>query len=116
MLNEEPSDENHLLLSIISSSFSVIEEQIHEARLRRRQWELSSLLRGKQGLVSRPLSRVFSMSTGNLEQLTKGPPTVRRFSEFSVSSIPELDAEVHEVLLEKYSDRLLEMVAKKLGK
>lgn len=56
------------------------------------------------------------MSTGNLDQLTKGPPTVRRFSEFSVSSIPEVDAEVHEVLLEKYSDRLLEMVAKKLGK
>ena len=116
MLNEEPSDESHRLMSYISSTFSAIEEHIHEARVRRRQWELSSLPRGKSGSGSRPLGGMMSMSTGNLDQLTKGPPSVRRFSEFSISSIPEVDAEVHEVLLEKYSNRLLEMVAQKLSK
>lgn len=116
-MSEEPSDESHRLLSYISSTFSAIEEQIHESRVRRRHWELSSLPRGNPGPGSRPLSGMLSMSTGNLDQIGyKGPPSVRRFSEFSISAIPEVDAEVHEVLLEKYSNRLLEMVAQKLSK
>ena len=56
------------------------------------------------------------MSTGNLDQIgSKGYP-LRRHSELSISAIPEVEVEVHEVLLEKYSDRLLEMVAQKLRK
>lgn len=101
------------MLSYISSTFSAIEDQIHESRLRRRQWELSSLPRGKPG--SRPLGGALSFSTGNLDQLVPKGHSWRRNSEFSVSSIPE-DVEIHEVLLEKYSDRLLEMVAQKLSK
>lgn len=115
VLNEEPSDEGHKVLSYISSTFSAIEDQIHESRLRRRQWELSSLPRGKPGSGSRPLGGVLSFSTGNLDQLLPKANSLRRNSEFSVSSIPE-DVEIHEVLLEKYSNRLLEMVAQKLSK
>ncbi|KAJ7357500.1 hypothetical protein OS493_025017 [Desmophyllum pertusum] len=116
VLNEEPSEESHQVLSYISSTFSAIEEQIHESRLRRRQWELSSLSRGKPGVVSRPLGGPLSYSTGNLDQLvSKGHHSLRRNSEFSITSIPE-DVEIHEVLLEKYSNRLLEMVAQKLSK
>ena len=115
ILNEEPSDESHEVLSYISSTFSAIEDQIHESRLRRRQWELSSLPRGKPGSGSRPLGGALSFSTGNLDQLLPKGNSLRRNSEFSVSSIPE-DVEIHEVLLEKYSNRLLEMVAQKLSK
>ena len=116
VLNEEPSDDNHQLLSYISSTFSAIEEQIHESRLRRRKWELSSLPRGKPGTTPRPLGGALSFSTGNLDLVGSKVHSLRRHSELSVSTIPEVDAEIHEVLLEKYSDRLLEMVAKKLTK
>ena len=116
MLSGEPSDESHRLLSNISSAFSAVEEQIHESRVRRRQWELSSLSRGNPGTSSRPLGGMLSMSTGNLDQLTSTRPSMRRHSEFSTTSIPEVDVEVHEVLLERYSNRLLEMVAQKLSK
>lgn len=114
-MNEEPSDENHQLLSYISSTFSAIEDQIHESRLQRRRWELSSLPKGKPGTVSRPLGGALSFSTGNLDQLVPKANSARRNSEFSIPSIPE-DVEIHEVLLEKYSNRLLEMVAQKLSK
>ena len=71
---------------------------------------------GNPGTGSRPLGGMLSMSTGNLDQIgSKGYP-LRRHSEFSISAIPEVEVEVHEVLLEKYSDRLLEMVAQKLRK
>lgn len=115
VLNEEPSDQSHQVLSYISSTFSAIEDQIHELRLRRRQWELSSLPKGKPGSGSRHLGGALSFSTGNLDQLLPKGNSLRRNSEFSISSIPE-DVEIHEVLLEKYSNRLLEMVAQKLSK
>lgn len=114
-MNDEPSDESHQVLSYISSTFSAIEDQIHELRLRRRQWELSSLPKGKPSSGSRHLGGALSFSTGNLDQLLPKGNSLRRNSEFSVSSIPE-DVEIHEVLLEKYSNRLLEMVAQKLSK
>lgn len=114
ILNGEPSDDNHQLLSYITSTFSAIEEQIHDSRLRRRKWELSYLPCGKPGTAPRPLGGALSFSTGNLDQVGSKLRPFRRTSELSVSSIPEEEVEIHEVLLEKYSDRLLEMVAKKL--
>lgn len=114
ILNGEPSDDNHQLLSYITSTFSAIEEQIHDSRLRRRKWELSYLPWGKPGTAPKPLGGALSFSTGNLDQVGSKLRPFRRTSELSVSSIPEEEVEIHEVLLEKYSDRLLEMVAKKL--
>lgn len=114
ILNGEPSDDNHQLLSYITSTFSAIEEQIHDSRFRRRKWELSHLPWGKSSAAPRPLGGALSFSTGNLDQVGSKLRPLRRTSELSVSSIPEEDVEIHEVLLEKYSDRLLEMVAKKL--
>lgn len=116
VLDEEPSAENHRLLSHISGMLSSMEEQIHESRVRRRHWELSHLSGGNPGVGSRPLGGTLSMSTGNLDQVVSKGPSLRRHSEFSISSIPEVDTEVHEVLLETHFNKLLEMLSQRLSK
>lgn len=57
-----------------------------------------------------------SVSTGSLDRISSTAPSrQRRHSDLSISEIPEVEAEVHEVLLD-YSKRLMEIVAPKINK
>lgn len=116
LLTNEPSEESNRLLSFFSSTFSTVEEQIHQSRVRRRQWELSSLPCGNSNGDTRPLGLMMSRSTGNLDTISSTAISRRRrHSEISISAIPEVEAELHEVLLD-YSKRLMEIVVPKINK
>lgn len=113
LLNYEPSEESHRILSYFSSTFSSVEEQIHQSRVRRRRWELSF---PNSTSDARPLGGSMSVSTGSLDRISSTAPSrQRRHSDLSISEIPEVEAEVHEVLLD-YSKRLMEIVAPKINK
>ncbi|XP_048586739.1 mitogen-activated protein kinase-binding protein 1 isoform X2 [Nematostella vectensis] len=116
-LEEEQSEEAASVLSLLSATFSAMEEQIYHCRNRRKYANLGGRLRAAP-FDSKPLSSSYSFSTGNLDRIRAEPASMmgRRASEASVlMAVEEEDARIESVL-ERISDRLVDLVQKKLTK